>query len=71
MRLSITYSLVLGGNSGGLADNRPGPVTTSLYRSIKAPPSSLTGPHVTLTLLCDNGTALTLVGSDGAVYWIT
>ena len=66
MSPSIMYSLILGGNSGAL-DDRPGPVTTSLYRSTSPPPSSLTGPHVTLTLLCDNATAVRLVGSDGTV----
>ena len=51
-----------------VVDDREGPVTTNLYRSTSSPPSSLTGPHVTLTLLCDNATAITLVGSDGPVY---
>ena len=62
------YSLVSGENSGALADGRPaGPFTTSLYTSTLLPPLSLTGPHVTVTLLCDNATAVRLVGSDGAV----
>ena len=67
MSPSIMYSLVLGGSSEGLADDRPGPVTTSLYRSTSPPPSSMTGPHISLTLLCDNATAVRLVGSDGTV----
>ena len=62
------YSLVSGENSGALTDDRPaGPFTTSLYTSTSLPPLSLTGAHVTLTLLCDNATAVRLVGSDGAV----
>ena len=61
-------SLSLGETCGLLVDDREGPVTTNLYRSMSPPPSSLTGPHVTLTLLCDNATAVKLVGSDGAVY---
>ena len=67
MRPSIMCSLILGGNTGESADDRPGPFTASLYNSTLLPPFSLTGPHVTLTLLCDNATAVRLVGSDGAV----
>ena len=61
-------SLSSGENCGSLVDDREGPVTTNLYRSTSSPPSSLTGPHVTLTLLCDSATAVRLVGSDGPVY---
>ena len=63
----MVCSLTSGENTGLLVDDRPGPVTINLYRSTSAPPSSLTGPHVTLTRLCDNATAIRLVGSDGAV----
>ena len=64
----MVYSLTPGANCGTLLDERPGPVTTNLNRSTSAPPLSLTGPHVTLTLLCDNATAIRLAGSDGPVY---
>ena len=68
----MVYSLISAENTGLLVDDRPGPVTINLYRSTSAPPSSLTGPHVTLTRLCDNATAVRLVGSDGTVCgWIT